>query len=476
MPSLFQDNFDYLDIRRDFVHGVLTSDLLMKNIYCYIAQEGYAARVKDTKSYDSVRYLLHFRYYNNQQTNARKSKDILSRWTFPLVPDNNYPGTHQYGHLRGNKYLAIDSSSHVSVQLSRTSSIGNNTMLGPSTSIGDDTTIQSSVLGAKCTVGANVVIKQSYLMEGVVVEEGCVVEESVIGEGVVLKKGSWVRKGCIVADGVVLGPEAKLEAFDRVSKRREPNSSTTEDEEEEGDSDEEDLQSNEHPPSSSSRLGAESNGILWPKGGPANNEDGDEEDEELTHENFNNQRYMRIGDTVSDLEESSDDSGSSSSGSDSDFSDDEDSMSFNAHTPLSPSSSLSLSPSSSTLPSNKDTIPTLASLEHDAEAEFQHEVRQSLDRAFAENHTVENASVELKTLRMASNVSLTKVRESVIAGIVEQIPLVESGDSGEQRKEIGSVIKRWGPLIDKIGGIDAVETVSLLQVNLSFFLRTNESY
>jgi translation initiation factor eIF-2B subunit epsilon len=53
---LFQDNFDYLDIRRDFVHGVLTSDILMKSIYCYIAKEGYAARVKDTKSYDAIRY------------------------------------------------------------------------------------------------------------------------------------------------------------------------------------------------------------------------------------------------------------------------------------------------------------------------------------------------------------------------------------------------------------------------------------
>jgi len=55
VPSLFQDNFDYGDIRRDFVHGVLTSDLLMKNIYCYIEKDGYAARVKDTRSYDSVR-------------------------------------------------------------------------------------------------------------------------------------------------------------------------------------------------------------------------------------------------------------------------------------------------------------------------------------------------------------------------------------------------------------------------------------
>jgi translation initiation factor eIF-2B subunit epsilon len=92
VPSLFQDNFDYEDIRRDFLHGVLTSDLLMKNIYCYVAKDGYAARVKDTKSYESI------------------SKDILSRWTFPLVPDDNHPGGHLYQHTRGNKYIASDNS------------------------------------------------------------------------------------------------------------------------------------------------------------------------------------------------------------------------------------------------------------------------------------------------------------------------------------------------------------------------------
>ena len=62
VPSLFQDNFDYGDIRRDFVHGVLTSDLLMKNIHCYVVQEGYAARVADTRSYDAVRCASPFRF------------------------------------------------------------------------------------------------------------------------------------------------------------------------------------------------------------------------------------------------------------------------------------------------------------------------------------------------------------------------------------------------------------------------------
>lgn len=104
-----------------------------------------------------------------------------------------------------------------------------------------------------------------------------------------------------------------------------------------------------------------------------------------------------------------------------------------------------------------------ADFSDNAEKEFQAEVKQSLDRAFAEGHSVDNAAVELKTLRMASNVSLTRVREAVISAIVERIPIVQSG-AAQQRKDISSVIDRWGSLIDKIGGVNAIETICLLQV------------
>lgn len=98
-----------------------------------------------------------------------------------------------------------------------------------------------------------------------------------------------------------------------------------------------------------------------------------------------------------------------------------------------------------------------------ADAEFRTEVTQSLERAFAEGHSVDNAAVELKTLRMASNVPLIRVKEAVVAAIVEKIPMVD-GDAVSQRKEIYRVIGRWGELINRIGGVDAVETISILQV------------
>ena len=99
------------------------------------------------------------------------------------------------------------------------------------------------------------------------------------------------------------------------------------------------------------------------------------------------------------------------------------------------------------------------------DSEFQMEAKQSLDRAFAEDHSLENAAVELKTLRMASNVSLKLVREAVIAAIVESVKLVP-GNPALQRREIARVVDRWGELINKIGGVDGTESVEVLQVRL----------
>ena len=105
-------------------------------------------------------------------------------------------------------------------------------------------------------------------------------------------------------------------------------------------------------------------------------------------------------------------------------------------------------------------IPDLSS--KSVEDEFRVEVQASLTRAFAEGHSVDNAAVELKTLRMASNVPLRMVREAVVGGVVDQIKIIEA--PALQRAEVTRVIQRWGELILKIGGTEGVETVELLQV------------
>ena len=315
-------------------------------------------------------------------------------------------------------------------------------------------------------------ISNSYIFDNTHIGSNCVIERSIIGSNVRIEDNSNVPRGCLIADSVVIGPRAKLEPFDRLSARRE--SLDGESDDEEHDSDLEDVETScafqpssliysdifilgqssiDKPP-----LGIDSNALVWVRG-PLDEE---EEEDEESPENEQNLRSLRIGEScnlrqlllmrfpfffpgdVSDVELSDSDSLASESRSESSESDSEYERQERG--------SLT-APSDTSLPLKID----------EAETEFRSEVTQSLERAFSEGHSIDNAAVELKTLRMASNVSLSRVREAVISAIVERIPIVDGGGA-PQRQEISKMINRWGELINKIGGVDPVETVVLLQV------------
>ena len=45
-------------------------------------------------------------------------------------------------------------------------------------------------------------------------------ERSIISAGVVVKDGSHVPLGCLIAEGVVIGPDAMLDPYERLSVKR----------------------------------------------------------------------------------------------------------------------------------------------------------------------------------------------------------------------------------------------------------------
>ena len=65
--ALWSDNFDFQAPRKGFLHSVLKDyELNGKTFHTHIISDHYAARVRNLHAYDSV------------------SKDIVSRWAYPL--------------------------------------------------------------------------------------------------------------------------------------------------------------------------------------------------------------------------------------------------------------------------------------------------------------------------------------------------------------------------------------------------------
>lgn len=330
-------------------------------------------------------------------------------------------------------------------------------------------------------------LRNAYLFDGTHVGADAVVEESIVGAGVEVGAGSVVRPGCLVGDGVVLGRGARLGRCERVSVRRVESRDGEEGGDEESDEEWEEVEAREYLGDgmlSGCRVLTQSYRTFRPGFGDCYPRRGLER-YRLAKRPLRVRRRGRggcrviqqpaahadrcapyfglilscsphacphAGDTASDLDLS--DAGSVTSDSDSDSESDA-------------STSLALSrTSSATSLSHAPGAASLHTLHASAAAsEFRAEVAASLERAFAEGHALDDAAVELKTLRMASNVPLRRVREAVVAAIVERVRVAEGG-AGAQRAEIARVVARWGPLIDRIGGVDAVETVEVLQVRV----------
>ncbi|KAJ7978051.1 Translation initiation factor eIF-2B subunit epsilon [Quillaja saponaria] len=196
--SLFTDNFDYQHVRRHFVKGLLLDDIMGYKIFTHEIHSSYAARIDNFRSYDTV------------------SKDIIHRWTYPLVPDVKFFGNSATKLERQGMYRASE------VAQSRSAEIGPFTVIGYGTNIGSNTKISSSVIGEGCTIGSDVYIEGSYIWGNVTIEDGCKVRHAIVCHGVTLKSRSILEPGVLLSFKVVVGKQFVVPPYSKVSLLQQP--------------------------------------------------------------------------------------------------------------------------------------------------------------------------------------------------------------------------------------------------------------
>ncbi|GAM85752.1 hypothetical protein ANO11243_037600 [Dothideomycetidae sp. 11243] len=191
--ALWSDNFDYEVPRRGFLHSVLKDyELNGKTIHTHIEQEGYAARVRDLRSYDAV------------------SKDVLGRWTYPFTPDSNFARDQTYRLYKGGCYR------EEGVVLAGSCEVGKKTVIGRASAVGDGSVVENSVIGRRCVIGRNVKISGSYVWDDATIGDGCFVTDGIIaseaslGKRCTIKPGAVISFGCHIADGVTVAERMRI--------------------------------------------------------------------------------------------------------------------------------------------------------------------------------------------------------------------------------------------------------------------------
>ncbi|XP_062518450.1 translation initiation factor eIF-2B subunit epsilon-like [Corticium candelabrum] len=194
VPQLFTDNFDYQD-QDDFVRGILVSEEIMGNqIHTHIVKDEYAARVSNLHSYDAI------------------SKDVIHRWTYPLVPDVRQEERQgAYSYSRRNVYL------HNTVKLARDCHLEQDVVVGQESSVGNGTTIVSSVIGQRCRIGSNVCLNGAHIWNDVVIGDNVGIKKSILCDHVNVEAGAKIPEGCIICFGVIIGSDCKLKPGSKVT-------------------------------------------------------------------------------------------------------------------------------------------------------------------------------------------------------------------------------------------------------------------
>lgn len=192
--ALYTENFDYQDVRKDFLRGVLTSDILGVKVATHIVSHDYASRVRSPHLYDSI------------------SRDIIERWVFPIVPEADLLDEHSYSYRRGHIYIGPD------VVLSRSAVLGNNVVLGAGVSVGENAIIRNSVIGPQCRIGSDVVIENAYIWDSCSIENGSKIFSSILADNVRVRASTVVNVGCLVTSNITLGPRTEIPKHTRVAK------------------------------------------------------------------------------------------------------------------------------------------------------------------------------------------------------------------------------------------------------------------
>ncbi|KAH7157162.1 nucleotide-diphospho-sugar transferase [Dactylonectria macrodidyma] len=185
--ALWSESFDYELPRRNFLHGVLKDwELNGKMIYAEIFDEGYAARASNLQMYDAI------------------SRDVLSRWTYPFIPECNVVPKQTY--QRGiNGVVAEEDVFHANdAKIS-------NSIIGRNSTIGSGSKVSNSIIGRDCKIGPNVVLEDCFIWSDVTVVDGARISRSIVAETSIIGKNSNIPTGSLISFGVQVSEGISLQ-------------------------------------------------------------------------------------------------------------------------------------------------------------------------------------------------------------------------------------------------------------------------
>lgn len=310
------------------------------------------------------------------------------------------------------------------LRICRTTALEGPLLIGPRTTLNTHTLVRQSTLGGDCAIGPNTSIISSYVFDEARIGANCYLHQCIIGKDVHIADGVKLGRGVVIGNGVRIGKGAQIPDFARIGSekwRAEYDDDDSEDEEEENSEalgmfnglrpGNPDWRLTGLPAQREKIIGKDGVGHSWPQEEELPADDSDDEGDD-PFEHPANKRLLQLGRTLSKLSDSN--------------------VSWSTLSAASDSPTLSAM-------SNDSSLPDVMGLSLEAqEGKFIQESYDTLDRAWHEGHSVDNALVEYRLLIKGLNADWEISRKQVVNYMLGKVDLT----SGVP-KILASAIAAW---------------------------------
>jgi len=148
--------------------------------YASILEQNYAAEIVDWPTYHGI------------------SLDLIQRWAFPLVPENNLLSQTSYTFRRKNIYLEND------VHLGKGSQILRDTVIGKQSRVGNKTTIDHCVIGRYVKIGSNCRLSHCHIFDHAWIGNNVNMSYAVVADRATIQEDAEIESGCVFSYGTTV--------------------------------------------------------------------------------------------------------------------------------------------------------------------------------------------------------------------------------------------------------------------------------
>ncbi|VWU50194.1 conserved protein, unknown function [Hepatocystis sp. ex Piliocolobus tephrosceles] len=201
--KLFEQNFDYQCMHKDFIYNILNQEIKIEEIYVYELNNDY----NYTECNQIISTLSDFRMYFNFY------KTILERHIHPFISKASYllPDLPKLVYTEPGIYKAKNVTIDETCKLLKLVSIDKYTYILA------NTIIENSIICKNCKIGKNVKIYNSIIGKNTIIKNNVTILGSYISENNIINDHVFINECCVIGRNTNIPANMEIQEYTRLS-------------------------------------------------------------------------------------------------------------------------------------------------------------------------------------------------------------------------------------------------------------------